>query len=247
MNRSCVCPPGFSGDDCEQGLLPTCRAILDLVPSALDGVYVVDPDGPGQGNAPLEVLCDMTTDGWTLVGQEHEGVSGTLKFLGISVGDPRALAHQDGNGLIGERFAGQYDEVWITWSNVNDAGDGIYIRIDDEMFVNDVRKAIPVLAYHTTNMTLRGWIDGDGGAVLCRASQSPDVRPGDSSWAIKPKNDVRDDCGCNDPGWFGRGVFYGGHADATACNPSGGGWTGIADTQEPKGGIDDWWLQIWIR
>jgi hypothetical protein len=247
QSRTCTCPPGFSGEDCEAGLLPTCRAILDLVPDASSGVYAVDPDGPGQGDLPLEVFCDMATGGWTLVGEEHEGVAGTFKYLGVSVGDPRALAHEGANALIGEQFSGIYDEVWVTWANADDAGDGIHFLIEEEMFQNSVNTSIPVSDFYTTNDTLQGWVDSAGGAVLCRASQSPDIRPGDSSWAIKPKNDTNQACGCNSSGWAGRGAFYGGHSNQTLCNPSGGGWAAVADNGQAKGNVTDWWLQIWVR
>jgi cysteine-rich repeat protein len=48
--------------------LADCVAIQALVPSAASGVYLIDPDGPG-GDAPIEVHCDMVTDGggWTRI------------------------------------------------------------------------------------------------------------------------------------------------------------------------------------
>ena len=246
QGRTCTCSPGFAGDSCQGALLPTCKAIQVVAPDATDGVYSVDPDGPGQGNPPLEVQCDMDDEAWTMVGQERVGVAGTFKFLGVSVGEPGDTA-REGNGLFGEQFRGLYSEVWLTWSNASSVGDGIYFRVNEEMFSNNVRSAMPVSDFYTTNTTLQDWVNATGGAVLCRGSQSPDVRPGDSSWAIKPKDDTNALCGCSSHGWTGRGAFYGGHSDPTLCNPSGGGWAGVTDNGGAKGNVEDWWLQIWIR
>jgi hypothetical protein len=246
MSRTCSCSPGFAGESCEGALLSSCREIQDLAPDALDGVYAVDPDGAGQGNPPLDVFCDMQGGGWTLVGQERKGDAGTLKFLGISSGDADALASSSGSGLIGEHFKGLYEEVWIAWWN-DDVSEGSYFRVNEEMFSNTVRLAMPVSEFWTSDDQLQDWVNAAGGAVLCRGSQSPDVRPGDSSWAIKPQDDTNTLCGCNSQGWTGRGAFYGGHSDQTQCNPSGGGWSAVTADGGAKGNVTDWWLQIWVR
>lgn len=64
------CGDGVCVDDSGcTALLPTsCAHILDDDPDASDGVFMIDPDGPG-GLAPFDVLCDMSTGGggWTLI------------------------------------------------------------------------------------------------------------------------------------------------------------------------------------
>lgn len=185
--------------------------------------------------------------GWTLVGQEREGDEGTLKFLGINVGDAGRGARYGDAMLIGLHFRSLYSEMRVDSYNSGNFVDGIWFRPDEEIFANSVRKTISISDLMTTNETLRTWVSAAGGAIFCRASQEPDVRPGDSSWAIKPQDDTHAGCGCNDGGWTGRGAFYSGHIDPTSCNPSGGGWAGVADDGQPKGKIKKFGLKIWIR
>jgi hypothetical protein len=52
----------------------SCKSILDHGNSTGDGIYLIDPDGPG-GEDPFEVYCDMTTDGggWMAVWKNFGG------------------------------------------------------------------------------------------------------------------------------------------------------------------------------
>jgi hypothetical protein len=73
-----ACGPGLAcltPKDCSEGLCvggscqaPTsCLQLHQTLPALGDGVYPVDPDGPGGPAPALQVLCDMTIDGggWT--------------------------------------------------------------------------------------------------------------------------------------------------------------------------------------
>jgi EGF-like domain len=248
-SHSCNCVPGFTGAECSGSLPATCLALLQADASATSGVYSVDPDGPGQGNAPLEVLCDMTRagGGWTRVGEERQGDTGTFKFLGISVGNPSRSAHNGDSALMGEQFQTLYDEIMLVWTSTEGGGGDMHFRVNEEVFVNNVRKAMPVSGFATSDSRLSGWVNTAGGAIFCRGSESPGVRPGDSSWAVKPKDDKEMGCGCNSAGWYGRGAFYGGHPDANQCTPSSGGWYGAGGDGEDRANVDKFELQIWIR
>lgn len=48
---------------------PSCRTIKEITPSAADGLYFIDVDGPAGVELPFKGYCDMTTDGggWLLI------------------------------------------------------------------------------------------------------------------------------------------------------------------------------------
>ncbi len=95
--------------DCQSGvcqggicLNPTsCKAIKATLPGSADGIYTIDPDGPG-GISPLQVRCDMTTDGggYTMVrfddaalGGNQDAYAAKCAAVGMEIIVPRTKAH----------------------------------------------------------------------------------------------------------------------------------------------------------
>ena len=103
---SCTCSNGFTGASCSEPILATCKEILAQNGAAPSGTYLVDPDGIDVGEPPFETACDMLEDGggWTLVGRELPGQTGTFKFLSLNVGDTTAASLGENNDLVGGAF-----------------------------------------------------------------------------------------------------------------------------------------------
>jgi hypothetical protein len=66
-----------------------------------DGVYTIDPDGAG-AQAPLNVYCDMTTDGggWMLFANSYRDASGALNML-AGTNAAAAISPTSGSGTMG--------------------------------------------------------------------------------------------------------------------------------------------------
>ena len=238
-------------DACPVGGCPpaaTCRQILATTPPPVtSGLYTVDPDGVGP-NAPFQVWCDMTIDGggWTLIGREISGGMGTFRFLKADTGNTNAIATGGQSGIIGVRFLGLYTDVWVDWATS-------YVRFTKpatfDLFANVVNTAVPLLQTSTNDTRLNGWLTSAGGGKLCVAARYSDIKPGDTSWAIVPLDDNNTGCGCNSASWVGRGAYYGGtQSGQTVCGGNGGGWAGVKDTSEQKGGLSQPGdTKLWIR
>jgi len=244
---TCSCSNGFTGASCSEPIAATCAEILTRNSGAPSGTYLVDPDGIDVGQPPFETVCDMIEDGggWTLVGRELPGQTGTFKFLSLNVGDSTGASLGESSDLVGVRFFGLYRQVRLNWSGTSTGF--IRFSIAEDLFANTTSAAIPVTDFSTSDGELASWVAADGGAIFCRGSSYSQVRPGDTSWAVKPRSDAHTMCGCNDSNWLGRGAFYGGHSDATSCNPGGGGWAGVRNSGEQKGGVSGYGLDVWIR
>jgi hypothetical protein len=258
------CPVGqacHTSGDCETSiglacinglcaLSRSCAEIKSRNPAASDGIYSVDLSAQGTP-APFPVYCDMTTagGGWTRVAFEPAGAGGVqvqagLVYLGVEVATPEAVANGTAAGLVGPRFAGTYHDLAITWGSDY----ARMVPVSTEIFTNEVDTAIPLAQFETSDATLASWVSSAGGAIFCRAARSTDIRPGDTSWAVKPRDSTGTGCGCDDPVWQDRGAFYGGVVNATLCTGWGGGWAGVKDVNDFKGAqtsaVD---LALWIR
>jgi hypothetical protein len=223
----------------------TCKDLLALRPLPSTGEYEVDPDGPG-GEGPFTVRCEMTKagGGWTLVALERQGVTETLRFLGFEQGTPDHLL-QNQSAIIGVRFKGHYTAVRIEW-NTNE-----YIQFNlsgAEIFDNTANTDLAISDLDTSSNDLTNWVMIAGGAKLCRAAVSPNIQPGDTSWAIKPNNDNNTACGCSNMNWTGQGAYYGGTPiGCTTCSCWQGSFAGVKDNNQPKSVVTNYDTRIYIR
>ncbi len=235
--------------------LASCKAIKLADPAAKDGLYRIDPDGAG-ALAPFTVRCEMSTagGGWTLVGRELPGSgsatkAGPLQFLDLDTRNPDALAAGTESGIQGARMGGNYTDVWLAWEAAK------FIRFTRDpgfdIFGGKLAPSSKVSNYASSEALLNGFVAASSNkAAFCLAAKSPDIRPGDTSWAIKPDDDTNDDCGCNSMGWAGKGAFYGGASAGTqtSCNAQGGAWAGPKDNGAVKGAttaVTE--LRLWVR
>ena len=108
---------------------PSCKAHYDAG-ALISGVYSIDPDGEGAGEA-IEVICDMETDGggWTRVfyhdvaGGYWEGDADSLER---SVDDPEALRHSILSYLEDFRSSEGSFEFRISWPETPVTGRNIW-------------------------------------------------------------------------------------------------------------------------
>ena len=233
----------------------TCSELKLRSPAAPTGIYHVDVDGTGPELA-FPVFCDMTFEGggWTRVAYEPSASGGKLKqgglaFLALQTLPQYVAEGTSTPGLIGAKFENPslYRDLMVLWEPTGGAVFA-HMTVTRPIFVNQSDPSMPVSNFVTNDERLRAWAVAAGGAVFCRASQVPDYIAPDTSWAIKPRDSVGTGCGCNDSIWKDRGAFYGGALPQSGCLPWGGGWAGVKDVNDQKGGlVSSEPVSLWIR
>lgn len=119
----------------------SCQEILDNDPGATDGIYEIDPDGTG----PIEVYCNMTTDGggWTLATVHSDDGQANWTF------NNRALFYND--TYIGDLLQLNMDYKGPAMNEMNFT-DILFIHAPSGVWAayNNVGDGTTSLGYHIT-------------------------------------------------------------------------------------------------
>ena len=137
---------GLDCNDSDANLLPeenggcamgeSCLDVLEAGMSYGDNLYLIDPDGFATGQDPLEVYCDMSTDGggWMLVARSHPGAdssTGTWGWFGAPRGYVYDFTQAYNIGFKSTLFDYGFDFTEVMFGNrdnvyTNDWGPFIY-------------------------------------------------------------------------------------------------------------------------
>ena len=124
-----------------------------------------------------------------------------------------------------------WNRTWVPGTKIRiEWGSNDYIEFvpQSDIFVDRIatNQIISLTDLSTSDDNLASWVQNAAGAVFCISYD----KGWDSAWGIKDKNDNSFGIGCNSGSWQGRGAFYGNNDNNE------GGWTGVTDNGQPKGG-----------
>lgn len=162
----CECVSGrvLDGNLCRAA--SSCREALQAVPTAVSGIYSIDPDGLGLGES-FEVYCDMTTDGggWTaLLNPKIDGGTGEVTTPTLPMTYPGLVTDTSlvsGDGGDGCYTAPAYMFEANGWYGASTYACGnstkrLAIRWTNVLGADDVMFEATEQGYHTRTLTING-------------------------------------------------------------------------------------------
>eukprot|EP01083_Nonionella_stella_P300588 1027041_1 len=187
-----------------------------------------------------------TATKWVEIAYEPMGGQGTDEFRWLDFGD--IYTRFSVCNMRKYKIEWNYDDALLIWNH------HITFELADSHkhhhIFEDTLDSIDELIYINVIESTKSGLPIANDQLFCKKCSSYDSnRPGNTCWGLMPATWNERNCGCNQDGWTGTGVYYGGYMPGE-CNCrtcTGGGFSGWKNDAVAKGGVASWGLRISIE